>query len=121
MMQAEYACLVFSPCFTTGLSFLFVYFGKVLLWIAFGVFMVNFVESKEHAFVSHWLIFVFLMFCVCVNGCQVHYCTRLGNLHFIQMLLKLNTTITLTRGENNFYCFQGIFTDFYFCLCYEYL
>lgn len=37
----------FSPCFTTGVSFLFVYFGKVLLWIAFGVFMVNFVESKK--------------------------------------------------------------------------
>lgn len=48
----------FSPCFTTGVSFLFVYLGKVLLWIAFGVFMVNFVESKEQTFVSHCLNFL---------------------------------------------------------------
>lgn len=45
----------FSPCFRPGF---FVSLGKVLMWIAFGVFMVNFVESKEHAFVSHCWIFL---------------------------------------------------------------
>lgn len=45
----------FNPGFTAGVSF--VYLRKVSMWNAFGVFMVNFVESKEHAFVSHCLDF----------------------------------------------------------------
>lgn len=50
-----------SPCVTAGIFL--VYRGKVFMWIAFGVFMVNFAESKENAFVSHCLIFLNSEYC----------------------------------------------------------